>query len=203
MRLTSIEGIKPSTHMVLVDIIPTNEVSEDKLLIEEKESTPDEAKMYFGKVVSMGPEASENGNCPGLKEGETAMFSQFAGHHIAVEGKFVKVLRGYDIMATLENINDITASNVHPAADRILVSCKYRDESDNGLVLNEVEARDPMLADLDYGVVLSKGPSCDERIEVGQTVAFTPYVGECVKKQPEENIAEYRVLSQLDVLFTI
>jgi co-chaperonin GroES (HSP10) len=152
----------------------------------------------------MGPDATSKEHCPGLKDKDTVLFSQFAGHHVSTrEDKFVKIIRGYDIMATLEDINNITDSNVHPAANRILVAAKYRDETDDGLILNVDEARDPALADLDYGVVLKKGPACELPIEVGQTVAYTTYVGECVQKQPEENVAEYRVLVEDDILFTI
>ena len=205
MKLNNTESIKPLKDMVLVNII-TKDYKEGELIIdgEDAKKSGEEVKMYFGDVISMGPDAINPNQCPNLSIGDTALFSQFAGHHVSTrETKLVKIIRGYDIMATLEDINNITNSNIHPTADRLLVSVFYRDDTEDSLVLDGDELRDPTLADLDYGVVLKKGPACKTDINVGDRVAFTPYVGERVAKQPEENVAEYRVLNELDALFTL
>lgn len=204
MKLSDTCGINPMKDMVLVSII-TRDYGKNELVLEEDsaEKSTDQVKMYFGEVLSMGPDATSQKHCPGLKVGDTILFSQFAGHYVSTqEDRLVKIIRGYDIMTTLENINDITKSNVHPTANRLLVAARYRDETDDGLILNDEESRDPSLADLDFGIVLKKGLACTLPIEVGQVVAYPPYVGECVKKQPEENIAEYRVIVEQDILFT-
>jgi co-chaperonin GroES (HSP10) len=203
MRLSELDGIMPIKDKVLVSIFPVSTNADGIVLYNER--SEDQAKMYFGEVLSMGPDVALPKHCPGLKVGDKIFFSEFAGHHISTkQNKLVKIIRGYDIMTTLEDIDKIEDSNTTPTADRVLVAAKYRDDSDDGLSLNAEEARDPSLADLDYGVVLKKGPSCtDPKIEVGMTVAYAPYVGECLKKQPKEGVAEYRVLLEQDVLFTL
>jgi co-chaperonin GroES (HSP10) len=96
MRLSSTGDIKPLKDMVLVSIV-TKEYKDDELVLEDKdaEKSGDQAKMYFGEVLSMGPDATSKEHCPGLKDKDTVLFSQFAGHHVSTrEDKFV--LFGYD-----------------------------------------------------------------------------------------------------------
>jgi len=205
MKINNTSSVKPLHDMVLMGII-TKEFSEDELIIEEKaaEKSGDQAKMYFGEVLSMGPDSTGEKHCPGLKIGDTAFFSQFAGHHVSTrENKMVKIIRGYDIMATLDDINNITESTVNPTADRILVAAFYRDDTEDGLILEGDSAQDPTLQDLDYGKILKVGPSCKTELKPGDIVAYNTFVGESLKKNPEKNVAEYRVLNELDVLFTI
>jgi co-chaperonin GroES (HSP10) len=205
MKINSASSVKPLQDMVLTSII-TKEFSEDELIIENKaaEKSGDQAKMYFGEVLSMGPDSTGENHCPGLKIGDTAFFSQFAGHHVSTrENKMVKIIRGYDIMATIEDVNNITESNIVPTADRIIVSAFYREDTEDGLILEGDSIQDPTLADLDYGVILKIGPTCKTELKIGDKIAYNTYVGECLQKTPKKDVAEYRVLNELDALFTI
>lgn len=205
MRINNIDKINPKQDMVLTSIL-TKDYAEGELIIEDKnaEKTSDEAKMYFGEVVSMGPDATNPEHCPELEVKNKVMFSEFAGHHISTKSdKFVKIVRGHDIMVVLEDINNITKDNIKPTADRIIVAAVYRDSTEEGLYLDTEESKDPSLQDLDYGIVLHVGPTCKTGLKVGETVAYNTYVGESIAKQPEKDVAEYRVLNELDVLFTV
>ncbi len=206
MQISNIENIKPLQDRVLTNLI-VEQFDENELIIEDKsaEKSGDQAKMYFGEVLSMGPDSTDDDHCPGLKVGQTIFFSEFAGNHVSVidSTKLVKIIRGYDIMAIVKDIKNITKDTVTPSADRIMIAAYFRDANEDGLQLSDEGAKDPKLKDLDYGVILAVGPTCKSDLKVGDIVAYDNYVGECLERHPEEGIAEYRIMNELDAIFTL
>ena len=202
MKIKSAKDIKPLRDSVIVQV---TKIQEDDLIISQT-STKQHVNMVFGEVVSTGPETNQEENCPGVACGDSVMFSEFAGQHISTESdKLEKVVRGYDIMVKLDNINEITKDNITAVSDRVIVSVFYRDETVDGIVLSEDNSKDPTLQDLDYGQIISIGASCKTDLKEGQIVAYGSgdYVGECIAKQPEKDVAEYRAINEKDILFTL
>lgn len=200
MKLTNADNVQPQKDLVLVDIHDAI-LEKDGVYLGQSESKPQDIAMYFGTVKKLGPSATDDLNCPGLQEGETVMFSQFAGHHISTrEDKSFKVIPGYDIVATVTDYKNIAEDNTTPTADRVLISVNFVDGTEDGLVLSEDEVKDPRLTDLDYGVVLKVGPTT-KKIQVGQLVAYEPWCGVIAKRKRSLEDAELKLIREDDILF--
>lgn len=207
MRVNNINSLSPTNDNVITKVLVETFKDDEIISVEEsgsKRHEEDKTRMYFGEVVSLGPETLKDKHCPNLNVNDKILFSEFAGHHISTNEKcMAKVIRGYDIMAILNKIKNITKDDVMPTADRLFISVFYEETTEDGLFISKEDSKDPTLKDLKYGVIIKKGPSCKSKLEVGQIVALDDYVGECVAIHPEKDIAEYRVLSENSVLFTV
>ena len=196
MRLKDTSKIQPQKDRVLVDIKSTIKDENGVYLGEDKSGN------YIGEVVKLGPNATEDLHCPNLKEGDLAIFSEFSGHHISTEGTIkLKVIPGYDIVATVSDQNDINERTLTATADRLLISVKMTDESEDGFILNDEDAKDPKLTDLDYGVVQQVGPVTKNGIQVGQLVAYEPWCGVVVKQRRFTGDSELKLIREDDILF--
>lgn len=196
MRLKDTSKIQPQKDRVLVDI-KTKVIDQDGLYIGE-----DKSGNYIGEVVKLGPNATEDPHCPNLKEGDLAIFSEFSGHHISTDTSIkLKVIPGYDIIATVSDQNNINEQTLTATADRVLVSVKMTDESEDGLVIDAEEAKDPKLTDLDYGVIIQTGPVAKMGLQVGQLVAYEPWCGTVVKQRAFTGDSELKLIREDDILF--
>jgi co-chaperonin GroES (HSP10) len=200
MVINNINSIEPKQDMVLVEV--TTLVDSELVITED--SLPDKPAMRFAKVISMGPDVTSKEHCPGLKVGDHVSFTEFAGYHLAVDSKdIVKVIRGYDILSIITDMNNINSDTVVPTTDRLLVEELPQGVEQDGLFLGNASA-DPRLASLNYGKVLSIGPSClDKTITKDSIVAYAPYVGETIREYESEDKKGLRVVRQPDVLLTM
>ncbi len=200
MKLTNTDKVEPQKDLVLVSVFDAV-LEKDGIYLGHNESKPQDIAMYFGSVEKLGPSATDDLNCPGLRIGDTAMFSQFAGHHISTrEDKSYKVIPGYDIVAVVADPKDITVNTLAPTADRILVSVQFVDGSEDGLILSDSEVKDPRLTDLDYGIIEKVGPT-STRFVVGQLVAYEPYCGVIAKHKRTLDDKELKLIREDDILF--
>jgi co-chaperonin GroES (HSP10) len=200
MKLENTNRIRPTKDLVVVDIQVRDQ--EDGIYLGEDEATKLQVEMYYGKVEKMGPDARNDEHCPNLNTGDIAIFSQFAGHHIATSsGKMHKIIRGYDIMATTTNLEKINEKTLSPTADRVLIKVIHREVDESGLFLSEEDQKDPRLVDLSYGEILKKGPTSPTEFKVGDTIAYDPYVGETIRKRGSTKESELRVIRGDDILF--
>ena len=199
MKLKNADGIRPMKDLVIVDIQP-KEVSNEEVYIEE-ENDVFKVEMYEGLVRAVGPDATDPKHCPGLKTGDIAIFSQFAGNYISTDNDVLhKVIRGYDIMATTAELHTLNEDTLNPAADRLLVKVHSRDVDESGLFISENE-QNPMLLDLNYGEVLKIGSEAVGRFKEGDLVAYDTYVGEAIRRRGSANEPELRVIRSDDILF--
>ena len=203
MRIDDINTVVPSGDNVVLQIVePTTEgtlVIPKQNIVDEKNAT-----LITGKVISVGATADNPNACPGVAPGKTYMMNVFGGYHIATKDvkEMYKLLGGYNLLAELEDIDNINESTVSPVGYRLLIAQKFVDETQDGLVLTGMDARDPRLEDLDYGVVLKVGASCKLGYEVGQLVGYPPYCGEQVKSDNGKDSPALRVLHENDVALT-
>ena len=204
MRVNDISKVKPAKDNIVVKTIEPNR--NDKLFI-TKADQPDTKNtlLSFGEVIAIGPNATQNEYCPELKLSDTVTYSSFAGSHIATENikELYKIMGGYSVMAKIDDINNLNWDTVHPTSNRILVEVKFVDQTQEGLFISEDEAKDPRLEDLDYGVIVSTGPSCKLGYKVGDTVAYQPYAGENIRPPQSVDRPALRVLIEEDILLTI
>ena len=199
MRLENTENIKPTKDLVIVDIQPREKI--DGLYTGEDESTAYQIEMHYGVVKALGPEATQPLHCPNLNEGDITIFSQFAGSYIATnDDKLHKIIRGYDIMATTTDLNEINETTLNPAADRILLKVHHMDVDESGLYLSGNDQKDPRLVDLNYGEILKLGPTANG-FKVGDLIAYDPYAGETIRKRGSAQESELRVIRSDDILF--
>ncbi len=200
MRIENVDGVIPQKDLVLVNVEPT-EIG-GLYLGENEKSRVGQIRLYKGTVEALGPQATDSEHCPGITIGDIAVFSQFAGGYIATnDNKLHKIIRGYDIMATTTDKDNITESTVSPTADRILVESIIQDTSEDGLILSESIARDPALTDIKYGRVLSTGPSTRGGIVHGTVIAFDIHVGEVIRDRTSDDSPELKVIREDDILF--
>jgi len=200
MKLANASKIEPQKDLVLISVFDAV-LEKDGIYLGQNESKPQDIAMYFGSVEKLGPSATDDLNCPGLREGDTAMFSQFAGHHISTRGdKSYKVIPGYDIVAIVADPKNITVNTVDPTADRILVSVQFVDATEDGLILSDDEVKDPRLTDLDYAIIQRVGPTCTKFV-VGQLVAYEPYCGVIAKHKRSLDDEELKLIREDDILF--
>lgn len=203
MQLENVKGVTPTGSGVLVDV---HEVTKEKngIFIGEDESVPTDIKMYFGTVEKVGPDATNQDACPGLKEGDVGFFSEFSGYNIASRDETPhKLIPAYDIMAIITDTKKLSADTITPTADRILISVKFLDQSESGVVLTAEDASDPRLRDLDYGKVLQQGPSTKLGFKTDCVVAYDPYAGEKVRPASGKDSPELRLIREDDILFVI
>lgn len=203
MQLKNVENVIPQQTNVVVNV---KKVAKDKegIYLGETASTPTDIGMYFGSVISLGPNAGDEGHCPGLSKGDKAFFSEFSGYGIATnDNNFNKLIPAYDIMAIVTDENDLTINTISPTADRLLVEVCSNDKNEDGLVLTGDSAKDPRLADINYAKFLKAGPSSTQTFTEGQLVAYDPYSGEKIKPATSSDSPELRLIREADILFVV
>ena len=204
MRVNDIKKVKPAKENIVVKTI---ELDKNNELFFAKSKTQDtkNAELSFGEIISLGPDASRPGQCPDVKIGDKVVVNRYAGSHIATTelNEIYKVMMGYSVMATLDDMNNLDENTIHPSSNRLLLSVKFRDQTDGELYIPREEASDPRLEDIDYGTVLVVGPSCKLGYKVGDIVAYNPYSGENVRTAETVDRPALRVLIEEDVLLTI
>ena len=121
------ENIKPYGVNVLVKISLLEEEKDGIYKGKQRKSTKTDIEYYYGEVETLGENATEKEQCPELKVGDKICFSQFAGYHVETKEDFCKVIRGHDIVAIFEDMNNITEDNVKPTGERILVKIINED----------------------------------------------------------------------------
>lgn len=203
MRIDDINTVAPARDNVILKVVePTHEGT----LIVPKQNVVDEknATLIMGTVLATGPEAGDGLACPGVEPGQTYAMNVFAGYHIATGDlkELYKLMSGYSLIAKLDDINNINESTVSPSCDRLLIAQKFVDETQGGLILTGMDARDPRLEDLDYGVVIKTGASCKLGYKVGQIVGYPPYCGEQLRQAEGKDKPALRALNENDVVLT-
>lgn len=199
MRLQSINKIRPMKDLVVVEIIP-KELAEDEVYMGDSQPGKFQVKLYNGIAESLGPNATEDLNCPNLNKGDAVIFSQFAGSYISTDdGKLHKIIRGYDIMATTTDLEKINEDTLSPTADRVLIKVQLRTIDESGLYFTD--GQDPSLVDLSYGEIIKVGPTVLDNFKKGDLIAYEPYSGETIRKKGSFKESELRVLRSDDILF--
>lgn len=204
MRVNDIKKVKPAKENIVVKTI---ELDKNNELFFAKSKTQDtkNAELSFGEVISLGPDTGIPGQCPDVVVGDKVVVNRYAGSHIATTelNEIYKVMAGYSVMATLEDINNLDETTIHPSSNRLLIAVKFKDQTDGELYIPAEEASDPRLEDIDYGTILIVGPSCKLGYKVGDIVAYNPYAGEGVRTAESVDKPALRVLIEEDVLLTI
>ena len=194
MRIKTVESVKPSKGMVLVELqkIESNSVILDSNIDSQN---VEELALYKGKILKYASGSKRNSY--EIKKGKIALFTEFAGYHVPVVNKPVKIINTYDILAYTDTM-DITTKGVTPSNDRILVSTYTEDVS---VVLENTS--DPRDVALKFGKVETIGYGCTNDIEVGAIVAFENYSGEIVHKDSGDGTPELTVLLESLILFSV
>lgn len=181
MQVKDIKSVKPRKNKVVATVKAVNK--DDGFYEGEADDSGEKIEMYHAEVISMGPDANKEGHCPGLEVGETVAFSKFAGYHIATRDQLKnKVLEGYDIMAILDDPDNLNPDTIRPTADRLLVAVIDEECEEDGLYSSNSNKKDPRTQDITYAKVVRLGPSVKET-KIGDIVAFSPYVGETIRYQ--------------------
>ena len=202
MTINDIKTVKPKRDMVSVEIKAKNE--ESGLYTGEVQDTNEpKVEMYFGEVVKMGPEVTDDAHCPGLKEGDKVAFSQFAGYHLITTGEARhKVLNGYNIMAILDDLDNVSEDTITPTADRLLVAIIDEGMEDEKLFISKSDKSDPRTTELVYAKVLRVGKTCKDT-KVGDLIAFSPYAGETIRFQLSSTEPELKSIMEGETIFSI
>lgn len=200
MRIENIDEFSPCKDRALVTLTKIN-TNPDDLYFGEDEDQDGKVNVYYGTVNKLGPLAQNKEHANGIEVGDTAIFSQFAGNHIATaDEEGYKLLRGYDIMAKTSDVGNINGETLDPVSNRVLIEVQFVDTTSDGVVLTADDARDPRLADLDYGKIIKVGPSCKDKYEVGTLVAYDPYCGQVLREQTDLDTPCLKVLVEDDIL---
>ena len=204
MRVNDIKKVKPAKENI---VIRTIELDKDNELYFAKSKTLDtkNSELSFGEVISLGPNAGNLEQCPGVTVGDKVVINRYAGSHIATNelNEIYKIMGGYSVMAKIDDINKIDVESTYPSSNRLLIAVKLVDSTDGELYIPVNETSDPRLEDIDYGVVIKLGPSCKLGYKVGDIVAYNPYSGENVRAAESIDKPALRVLIEEDILLTI
>ncbi|NMB02298.1 MAG: co-chaperone GroES [Firmicutes bacterium] len=92
-------NIKPLADRVVLKVVEAEEKTASGIVL------PDTAKEkpQQGKVLAVGPGKYENGNLVpmNVKEGDTVLFSKYAGTEIKYQGEELLILKETDLLAIL------------------------------------------------------------------------------------------------------
>ncbi|KAK9804171.1 hypothetical protein WJX73_008285 [Symbiochloris irregularis] len=136
-----------------------------------------------------------------VKEGETVVYSKYAGTEVSLKGAEHVILKEDDVIGLLPG-KDI--SELKPLGDRILIQVeKARDRSEGGVLLS-AEARDKPT----FGKVLAvgsgkaddKGNVVKPNLSVGDLVLYQKFSG---TEFQGDNDDEYIVVREMDVLASV
>ncbi len=201
--MIDINKVVPTKDLVVVKLLNLNQIQDDLLLQDQSSET--NITVRHGEVISMGPNATLPEHCNGLKIGDHAAFTEFAGHYIASSDSqnLYKIIRGYDIIGITMKSNDdtIDVDSLTPTGNRFLVEIEDLTQTDDGLVIN---TSDPRIAELEYGKI-SRVSNLESKLNltVGQLVAFPIYAGTTIRHYESEDKKALKVIVEEDILFTV
>jgi co-chaperonin GroES (HSP10) len=191
------ENVNPQGVNVLVEVKKFDTVDSNNIYRgENAKLTKTKAEFYFGTAVKMGESANSKEQCPGLKEGTGVVISQIAGYTIPTKEEYCKIVRGYDIVAIVEDLNDINMNNIKPTGDRILVQIIEENSfTGDGVFVGSKE--DPREALIQRGRVISCAQEAKQYKE-GSIVAFDPYCGNLIFNEGDVLL---KTVNGFDILF--
>ena len=163
-----------------------------------RQSTKTEIEYYYGKAIELGDEANSKEQCPELVEGDGVVFSQFAGYHVKTDDGFCKVVRGHDIVAILDDMENINEETIRPTGDRLLVEIINESVVDADGIFNDSKP-DPRELATQKGRVIACAEGADQ-FEVGTIVAFEPYGGNLIVNEPGKKL---KTVNSFDILFSV
>jgi len=186
----------PHNRNVLVEVTELPTTVDGVYIGEQALASKTNIEFYYGQALKLGESAHEE--CPGLKEGDLVIFSQFGGHHLKTDDGFCKVVRAGNIVATAKDFKDMRSDNVYPTWDRILVEIIGEKLIDEDGIYNE-DLEDPREAVTQKGKVISCGANALQ-FEPGTIVLFDPYCGNLIVN---ENDLKLKTINSFDVLVTL
>lgn len=201
MKFNSVDNIVPAKGYAVAEIQDAIQEDASGLVVAVDEGNGEEhsknAILYVGKIKSISGKETDV-----IERDDIALFNRFAGNHIVTGKGFNKILDVEDILATVKDPSKITADTVRPSRSRVLVKMFKTNVDEDGLYLSEDASQDPNLAAIAFGVVVSTGNTCVEGYEANDIVGWQPYAGEAIAYNPEEGIAELRVIREDDIIMT-
>lgn len=193
-----VSDVKPQNENILIEVVTLDRVI-DNIYVGNRNSVEMDAmpvEFYIAKVLELGPESTNDKQCPGIEKGDYAFVSHFAGHAVNTEEAYTKVVQGYNIVAYTKdikmNIETIIGSN-----DRLIIKLLEKNKMD-GEVFSDAKA-DPRDALTQAGEVISCGVNATQYAK-GTIVYFDPYCGNLILDNENGKI---KTLNSLDVLYTI
>jgi co-chaperonin GroES (HSP10) len=195
--MIKISNVVPRKYNVVVRLLNLDEIYES--LITQTASTEDRIAIRYGEVVSKGPDADKPGHCYGLKVGDIVIFTEFAGYYIPTNNDVYKVIKGYDIIGKIKDVKMV--ETLKPTGNRVLVEVFTEEDMLDGIILNN--AKDPRLADLDYGKIVRIGDEANKlNLQTENLVAFPPYVGTTIRDYESSDKKQLKIIVEEDILFT-
>lgn len=151
-------------------------------------------KATQGSVVSPG-------SAQAVKEGQTVVYSKYAGTELDLQGTDHVILKEDDVIGLLSSSN---IADLKPLGDRILISVeKAKDRSEGGVILSG-EAKDrPTLGKVlavGSGKADDKGNVVKPTVNVDDIVLYSKYAG---TEFQGDNNEEFIVVKESDVLATV
>ncbi len=94
-------NISPLADRVVIEPIEEDETSASGIVIPD---TADKDKPQKGTVLAVGPGKMDHGKLvePGVKKGDTVLFTQYGPTEFKIEGKEVLIASASDILAVLK-----------------------------------------------------------------------------------------------------
>jgi co-chaperonin GroES (HSP10) len=199
--MLDVKAIVPLKDRVVVRLLKVEEVYDGLVL--QAESDKEHIAIRYGEVVAIGPDADSHGNCPGLVTGDYVVFTQYAGSFLPTDDNenLYKLVKGYDIIGKTDKMDNVNSNNFEPTSNRLLVEVVDLEKEDGGIVTNG--AKDPRLAELNFGRILATGPEATENLKEGQLIAFDPYVGTVIRAYQSDEEPELRIIVDFDAVLTI
>jgi co-chaperonin GroES (HSP10) len=191
-------NLKPANNGVLAKVFIPDNVQESGLYVEaQEEASKFNIEFYTGEVLTMGKEANNKSQCPGLEIGDKIVFSQFAGYTPPTKDAYTKLINGHDIVAIIKDYN-MKKENVKPTLNRILVELISEEKytKDGLLIASENDPREKVVQ---KGKILKLGPNA-KGVKKGDIAYFDPYVGNMIVNK---NDMQLKTIHDHDLLFTI
>eukprot|EP00246_Nothoceros_aenigmaticus_P016890 TRINITY_DN7911_c0_g1_i1.p1 TRINITY_DN7911_c0_g1~~TRINITY_DN7911_c0_g1_i1.p1 ORF type:complete len:289 (+),score=53.69 TRINITY_DN7911_c0_g1_i1:99-869(+) len=188
--------LKPLGDRILVKIETTEEKSRGGILLPSTAQT----KPQGGQVVAVG-EGKTIGDkkiAPGVKNGNSIVYSKYAGTEVEFDGADHLLLKEDDVIGLLES-EDV--KDLQPLNDRVLIKVEEaEDKTAGGVLLTDSAKEKPVI-----GTVVSAGPGTvgedgirkPLEVSAGNTVLYSKYSGNDFKSKDG---TEYVVLRAPDVL---
>jgi len=194
------EKMKVTPHnmnvLAEVTILPTEQ---DGVIVgDASEGTPVDAEFYYGKALKVGENANDKDQCPEVKEGMGIIWNQFAGVHVKTDDGYCKVLRGHNIVAIAEDLENMNEETIKPTGDRILVRIIGEGLVDEDGVYDDTND-DPREKATQQGVVISCAENATQ-IEPGTIICFDPYCGNLIINEANKKL---KTINSFDVLFSL
>jgi len=197
MKIFDSNLVKPVNNKVIAEVIVDAE-AEGLVTKSDLDSNGIETlQLYKGKIVSYGETAKENAKL--LEPGKIALFTEFAGYHIPVKDKLVKIINSYDILAFNKGM-EIKENSITPSHNRVLVKILTEEDNTKNII---IDSQDPRQVQLKYAKILKVGDACTLGFKEGDTVGFEAFSGEIVRDELSYKDPELVVLMEDLILFTI